>query len=70
MIKTFVKKPVAVQAIQWNGHNFQEIVDFVGIHNLRIQGNLNSPDLIIYTLEGDHHASIGDLIFSSRLMRR
>lgn len=62
MIKNFVKKPVVVQAIQWNGHNFQEIVDFVGIHNLRIQENLNSPNLIIYTLEGDHYASIGDWI--------
>lgn len=30
MIKTFVKKPVQVQSIQWTGDNYEELVDFVG----------------------------------------
>lgn len=30
MIKTFVKKPVKVQAIQWTGDNYEELVAFVG----------------------------------------
>ena len=28
MIKTFVKKPVKVQAVQWTGNNYKEIDDF------------------------------------------
>ena len=30
MIKAFVKKPVKVQAVQWTGDNYEELVDFVG----------------------------------------
>ena len=30
MIKTFVKKPVKVQAVQWTGDNYEEISDFIG----------------------------------------
>lgn len=30
MIKTFVKKPVKVQAVQWTGDNYEELADFVG----------------------------------------
>lgn len=34
MIKTFVKKPVEIHAVQWTGDNFSEIADFVGAENL------------------------------------
>lgn len=58
MIRTFVKKPVEVQAIQWTGDNYEEIQEFVGK-----DGCVRSGDtLLVYTLEGDHHASIGDWI--------
>ena len=62
MIKTFVKKPVKVQAIQWTGYNFDEIVDFVGIDGLDLLGSFKNPDLVIHTLEGNHHTLVGDLI--------
>lgn len=57
MIKTYVKRPVEVQAVQWTGENRKEIKDFVG------------PDcfwkgvvLVINTLEGAHYAKVGDYI--------
>lgn len=28
MIKTYIKKPLAVQAVQWTGDNTDEVVDF------------------------------------------
>ena len=62
MIRNFVKKPVTVQAVQWDGHNFDEIVDFVGDDGLYLLGSLKNPDLVIYTLEGTHHAAVGDWI--------
>lgn len=30
MVKTFVKKPVQVQTVQWTGDNDEEIKEFVG----------------------------------------
>ena len=67
MIKTYVKRPVEVQAVQWDGYNYGEIREFVGSVGDRIltlRGSYNDPDLIIHTLEGDHHASVGDYIIS------
>ena len=32
MIKTFVKKPVKVQAVQWTGDNYGEISNFTNIN--------------------------------------
>ena len=70
MARAYRKKPVVVEAIQWTGKNLQELKNFVGdsleydvmdaawevgkgpvIVNVRIQ-----------TLEGIHHASVGDFI--------
>ena len=70
MAMKYRKKPVVVEAIQWTGKNLQELKNFVGdsleydvmdaawevgkgpvIVNMRIQ-----------TLEGIHHASVGDFI--------
>ena len=70
MAMRYRKKPVVVEAIQWTGKNMQELKNFVGdsleydvmdaawevgkgpvIVNVRIQ-----------TLEGIHHASVGDFI--------
>lgn len=30
MIKTYRKKPVEIQALQWTGENFDECANFVG----------------------------------------
>lgn len=70
MAMKYRKKPIVVEAIQWTGKNLQELKNFVGdsleydvmdaawevgkgpvIVNVRIQ-----------TLEGIHHASVGDFI--------
>lgn len=60
MIKTFVKKPVKVQAVQWTGDNYEELVDFVG--HIRFTYSLDKDSVIIVTLEGDHYARKGDWI--------
>lgn len=62
MVRTFVKKPIKVQAIKWTGYNFADIREFIGIDNIKLFGSYNNPDLVICTLEGDFHASVGDWI--------
>lgn len=53
----FRKKPVVIDAIQWSGHNIEEIMDFVGN-----KFNARLGDIYILTLEGEHLASRGDFI--------
>lgn len=62
MVKTFVKKPVEICAVQWTGDNFREIVDFVGVKNLVWNGRCGDVNLNIYTLEGNLHIEVGDWI--------
>ena len=53
------KKPVAIEAVQWTGENLLEICNFTG----RCGGELiKNGELYIDTLEGVHHASVGDFI--------
>ena len=61
MTKTFIKKPVEIQAVQWTGDNYDEICDFIGYFPTFLYGSLR-PCIIIKTLEGDHHALVGDWI--------
>lgn len=61
VIKTFVKKPVEIQALLWDGCNYNEIREFVG-DACSLNDIFHDPDLIIHTLEGDHHAAVGDWI--------
>lgn len=51
------KKPVVIDAVQWNGRNEIDISKFIG-------GNLEMGDetLFIQTLEGKMEASVGDYI--------
>ena len=57
MIKKYRKKPVTIEAIQWNGGNLSEIRDF-----MRSTVVNNGLVLIIPTLEGNKHASLNDYI--------
>ena len=57
MVKKYRKKPVIIEAIQWNGKNLAEIDNFVG-GSLKMEGS----SLVIHTLEGDMEASINDYI--------
>lgn len=64
------KKPVVVEAIQWNGVNLQEIIDFVGnkleyhICDTAWEVGKGRPQVTmkIKTLEGEHIATEGDYI--------
>lgn len=51
------KKPVEIEAILWNGYNYDEIME-LGEKSIQRSGK----DLLIYTLEGTMRASIGDYI--------
>ena len=68
------KKPVVIEAIQWNGGSHRKIFDFlegdevkskpisnVG-KNFYIDHSKVEGGLVIKTLEGEHLASIGDYI--------
>lgn len=58
------KKPVEVQAVQWNGGNVDEVRAFVG-DSLELYYPTPDPLLIfpiIHTLEGDMNVSEGDYI--------
>lgn len=57
MYKKYRKKPVTIEAIQWDGKNLSEIDNFMG----RIFEN-KEIILVIHTLEGDMEASVGDYI--------
>ena len=53
------KKPVVIEAVEWTGENLDEIMAFVTGKNLDhdpIRG------LVIHTLEGNHSATLGDMI--------
>lgn len=61
------KKPVEIEAIQWNGENVQEIRDFVGnacTIDMLPFSNTDRPiySVIIRTLEGNMTASPNDFI--------
>lgn len=70
MAEKYVKKPITVEAILWNGHNLEEIKSFVGdsleyeICDTAWKVGKCTPKVImkIKTLEGDHLCSLGDYI--------
>lgn len=62
MKQKFRKKPVVIEAIQWDGKNFKEILDFVGGIEHRDLLAFHQNDLHIKTLEGEHKANINDWI--------
>lgn len=53
----FRKKPVEIEAVQWDGDNIREIASFAGG-----SASLGSGVLIIRTLEGEMRADPGDWI--------
>lgn len=64
------KKPVVIEAIQWNGNNLNEIKEFVGesldysIIDTAWEVGKGAPHVLmkIHTLEGDHECTKGDYI--------
>ena len=65
-MQKFVKKPVIVEAIQYNGINITEIESFIGakLPSVWVSAWLSVEDtqLVIPTLEGDMKVSKGDYV--------
>lgn len=62
--RLYRKKPVVIEAIQWNGKNRSEIEEFVG-DDAVFEGRISFHfpyRLKIITLEGVMNASVGDYI--------
>ena len=59
MIKKYRKKPVIIEAVQFTGKNYNEIIKFAGT-DIKIVGREKTP--IIKTLEGNMKVSKGDYI--------
>lgn len=57
MIKKYIKNPIPIEALQWNGDNKDEVLSFIG-ESAEIRGG----SLYIKTLEGDMLATIGSYI--------
>lgn len=63
MVKKYEKKPVQVEALQWDGQNYQEVSDFLEeVVNGSVVLSSQSPEVFINTLEGIMKAKIGDYI--------
>ena len=58
VMKRYVKKPIVVEAVQYNGNNVQEILNFCG--GAVVVRMLS--EITIKTLEGPLHVSEGDFI--------
>ncbi len=56
----FRKKPVEIEAVQFTGHNDDEIASFVGENGS--DPREFGPSWYIYTLEGVMRAEVGDWI--------
>jgi hypothetical protein len=55
----FRKKPVVIEAIQWTGRNFEEVLNFATCSSTHYK---TTEQVIIHTLEGGMTASINDWI--------
>jgi len=70
MIKKYKKKPAVIEALQWTGDNYKDMYDFlvdINNHYFRIIDNgdgtlIQTNELYIKTLEGDHKTIVGDYI--------
>lgn len=58
----FRKKPVVIEAVQWDGANTPEIAELAGTSMDKISSPPFTNALIIKTLEGDMRADQGDWI--------
>ena len=61
-MQKFVKKPVVIEAIQYDGANITEIESFVGAKLPSVWLSVEDTQLVIPTLEGDMKVSKGDYV--------
>ncbi len=70
MIQKYRKKPVVIDALEWTGKNLKEVIEFTGWHEsaksrwswIEYENIVKTKGLKIFTLEGSHMATIGDMI--------
>lgn len=69
MIKQATKKPVTIDFVEWTGKNLLEVIRFTGQHASAMdykwgeyEDLVRDKGLKIFTLEGSHMATIGDMI--------
>jgi len=68
MLNRYVKKPIVIEAIQWLGSNTAEIDAFLSVgldpavRAIDSEYHVAGEQLMIYTLEGNHLATVGDFI--------
>ena len=62
-MKQYRKKPVVIEAVQWNGVGGTDLSDVLSIVSMKcLTFHESENKLIIHTLEGDMVADIGDWI--------
>lgn len=61
MIKNYRKKPIIIQAVQWKGNNFKELLNFCGSDRVKMSTK-HPGSLEIETMEGVMLAAPGDYI--------
>ena len=61
-MQKFVKKPVVIEAIQYDGANITEIETFVGAKLPTVWLSVEETQLILSTLEGDMKVTKGDYV--------
>lgn len=68
-MKKYRKKPVIIEAVQWNGKNFDECMNFMGetcgnkiAYEYYEEQCVGSGEIMIQTLEGNMMASKNDYI--------
>jgi len=68
-VRRATKKPVTIDFIEWTGENLKEVINFTGRNESSADWSwgyfeevVKIAGLKIFTLEGSHIATIGDLI--------
>lgn len=56
------KKPVVIEAMEWNGDNIKDVLAFCNGDASYEQMATGDAAVVIKTLEGQHIASVGDWI--------
>lgn len=69
MVKSYIKKPVRIEAIQYTGVNLREVINFTGLHDSVLHMTweeysklVDAQGLKIFTLEGTMLANVNDYI--------
>jgi hypothetical protein len=68
-VKRATKKPVTIEFVEWTGDNLRDVIRFTGRHESSLEWPwdeferiVEQDGLKIFTLEGHHIATVGDLI--------